>query len=948
MAEATLTQPDTATGPVSEVLLAELKELVRQRALVVWLDPAATYSAFVDGLGGDFAPVARFRGSFARLLRDAAPYAREVSPTPLLVHLAGLDEATVVRTPALELAAAGYRWQRDLPGLVTAAADGRVPPADIARFAASVLTLDEADAWLSERLAEAEGGLSAALRAMSLAEIVDQLLGKDRLAARVPHPSDLRDIWNHLHRVAGLPERWWLPLTPPDGRFSANDVAYALASWALCVEYIHDPVPRLERAEALVGVRDLPESVVAACRKLAHALRQREDDFYARTADETETRIAKERGVDPLTLGYVDTFRFEENALLRGALAALDPASDAPSAWEPVLRWAEGRAERSFWLRKDETRKMAWRLVLDAARLAQAIATAGPRLPRTLDLAGGVAWYASKGARVDQLHRVLEQDCAVLLRSELPEFEALVVAVDGVRAAWWAWAQDIAEDWSAICKREGFLPDAPLQQRTLFDEVVMGASASGRDDGVTAYFMVDALRYEMAEALRPTFDGAGTTASLSARLAELPTITDVGMNALAPVLVAGKLQPVLIDGAFKGFQVGEYRVKDPATRKRAIQARVGGATCPWMSLDEVTGRDPVSLRKAIAQARVVVVHSQEIDIAGESGIGLTTFEPILRRLREAWLRLREAGVRRFVITADHGFLLLRGASALPHGTRTDPSRRHVVSPVVADHVGEVRVPLASLGYVGTTDQLMMPASLQVFRTMQSGQTFAHGGNSLQERVIPVLVVTSKSPRGADGVRYEVRVSEKGGVAGMHRLQVTVVPQGELLFTGRREVDVVLRPRDADGVVMDVWLGNEQAEGQLRVVVGEPTELFFRLRGGVAARVGIEVACAGDVDAAPVMAGFFRVEAAKVEAPAPAGRGLREWLASIENPDHRQVLAHISAHGSITEAEVATMVGGTSKARRFGSALDDLVPPTAPMQVRVDSVDGVKRYVREDG
>jgi hypothetical protein len=929
-------------GPVSEVLLGELKEQVRQHGVVVWLDPASTYSGFADAHRTDPARVVRYRGSFARLLREAAPYAREATPTPLVIHLAGMDEAALLDTPALEIGAAGKLWQRDLKDLVIASAAGRVSAEDLRRFVAEVATLEEADAWLADRLVDLGGGLAAILKETGLPEIIDQLLDSRGLAARVAYPSDVREIWSHLHKRVGLPSSWWEELTQPDERLSARDVADALASWALCVEYIHDPAPRTPRAKILEGVDLLPSAVVNNCRKLASALRDRKDDFYQRTADETEVRIPEERKVDAHALGHIDTFRFEEDAVLRAALGALDPeqGTDDP---EPVLQWAEGRAERSYWLRLDDSRRMAWRLVLDAGRVMQAILLAGVRLDRAFDLAGAVRWYTERGSRVDLYHRILEQDTALLLKSELPEYDALAAAIEHVRASWAAWAENIAEDFNAICSREGFLPEKALQQRTLFDDVVM----AGLDDGVTAYFMVDAFRYEMAEALRSTFDGAGTTVQLTARLAELPSVTEVGMNALAPVMVSGKLHAVIADGGFGGFQVGEYRVKDPGTRKRAIHARAGGATCPWLSLKDAAESDPKKLRKTLAQAKIVVVHSTEIDTAGESGVGLPAFEVALRQLREAWLRLRDAGVRRFVITADHGFLLLRSPQALEHGLRNIPSRRHAVSAFPAMHRGEVQVPLSSLQYEGATHHLMMPSGLHVFRTFQSGQEFVHGGNSLQERVIPVLVVTSKTARGEDLVSYELQHEPMADAAGFHRVRVTVVARGEL-FTGGREVDVVLRAREAEGVAVEVWVGNERAEGQLRVKVGVATELYFRLRGGAVPRVAVEVGCAGGVQATPVMAGFYSVIEQAASKGVASSTGVHAWLDAIADADHRQVLAHVVAHGSITEAEVATLIGSASKARRFGAALDALLPETAPIRVRVDTVAGVKRYVREEG
>jgi hypothetical protein len=64
----------------------------------------------------------------------------------------------------------------------------------------------------------------------------------------------------------------------------------------------------------------------------------------------------------------------------------------------------------------------------------------------------------------------------------------------------------------------------------------------------------------------------------------------------------------------------------------------------------------------------------------------------MQKLRAAWRLLRDAGVRRFVFTADHGFLLLDETTRAPqtHGRKSDPKPRYVWSTVAEDHAGEVR------------------------------------------------------------------------------------------------------------------------------------------------------------------------------------------------------------------------------------------------------------------
>jgi hypothetical protein len=237
------------------------------------------------------------------------------------------------------------------------------------------------------------------------------------------------------------------------------------------------------------------------------------------------------------------------------------------------------------------------------ATLGQAIAAAGPALAAD-SLEAAVQRYVHSGASVDQAHRMLEQRWHGVSGALLPGREALRARVVGTREQWHAWADAWARDFSALCKARGFVPAPALQQRTLFEEVVRPLTAGV---GTTVVFLVDALRYEMAEALRRELgDPGATTIELRARLAELPSITAVGMNALAPVSERGKLRPAMRDGAIVGMQRGEYRVDNPDSRKRAMHERVATTKCPSMSLDEVARRRrraQTSTRRGQAGAR---------------------------------------------------------------------------------------------------------------------------------------------------------------------------------------------------------------------------------------------------------------------------------------------------------------------------------------------------------
>ncbi|MCA9638649.1 MAG: BREX-6 system phosphatase PglZ, partial [Myxococcales bacterium] len=420
-----------------------------------------------------------------------------------------------------------------------------------------------------------------------------------------------------------------------------------------------------------------------------------------------------------------------------------------------------------------------------------------------------------------------------------------------LRGRWHAWADAWARDFSELCRAQGFVPAPALRQRTLFEEVVVPLATSG-GGGSTVVFLVDALRYEMAEALREALsDASGVALDLRARLAELPSITAVGMNALAPLADRGRLRPVIRDGKIEGLAHGEFQVLAPEQRRRAMQDRVGGTKCPLYTLAEVQSRDVESLRHGIAGAKLVVVHVDAIDSAGEKGNGLMVFEQVLQSLRAAWNLLREAGARRFVFTADHGFLLLDDTVrvAQSHGRKIDPWRRHALSPFAEDNRDEVRVPLAQLEYEDPQGlHLMMPEGTAVFDVGRRSLSFVHGGGSLQERVIPVLTVVQRGAGGGGGDTLTYALSAKGGqafdewhcVSGQIEM---VAEQHALNFGGKKEIELALRALGEP----DVQIELRQARGGASVrnsaifaQVGEGFELFFKLVGPQESRVQLEL------------------------------------------------------------------------------------------------------------
>lgn len=941
---------------------------MRKHGIVVWLDLDGHYTAMVDRLvearasGSLPYEVKPFRGSHLDLMMSLEGLVGGAEKTPMVVHLPGFNADTVRQTPVLELYLAGVRYRKNLDTLINEAAGGRVRPEQIAAFQAKGgLSLEGADAWLSAAIADGDSGIGAQLRAMHPSAILVDLLSGGFIAEQVAQGNS-DAVWERLRVATGLSAEW-VDHTLPSTQIRPSDAAFAAAGWCLCVEYVDD-LRRPPMAEILGGMSALPRPVIDTCRAVAAHLRERHRVFYKRTADETEAMLVDE--VDAAKaedLGRVDTFRFEEDTVLEAALACLDTRD-----WDTAAEWASLRIGSkstlgSYWLRDDPTRQSAWQLIADATALGQAIDRAGEHLTAKGSLDAAIDLYAERGAAVDQAHRHLEQRRLALLYPQLPEFETLRARLDEMRTLWRAWADSWARDFNNLCLSHGFVPEPGRQQRTLFDEVVRPMT---QEAGTTALFVVDAFRYEMGDELHRQLAGeSSTTVHLKGRLAELPSVTEVGMNVLAPVSTRGKLAPSLSDangGRIQGFSTGEFWVSDPESRKRAMHGRVGGASCPWLTLEEVVSRDSTSLKRAVAQARLLVVHSVEIDNAGEKGVGPAVFDHVMQKLRAAWRLLRDAGVRRFVFTSDHGFLLLdeTAGSAVTHGRKIDPKRRHVFSAHGADHYGEVRVALADLGYEGVEGHLMFPESTAVFDTGRRSMSFVHGGNSLQERVIPVLTVVHRSAAGGSTVRYTVSASMLDGVAGMHCIsgRVELADQHAFDFGGPKEVEVSLRVPEAEDVRVELC----QVRGNARIVdgfvlatVAESFELFFRLSGPATSRVQVELYHSSQrfevtpcvPDARFAVAATRSPSTPPTAAPSPTVEmtSAAAWLLDLPEGGVRHVFAHLAIHGAVTEAEASAMLGGPRALRRFAVRFEEFAQK-APFSVFIDVVAGSKRYVRE--
>jgi hypothetical protein len=257
------------------------------------------------------------------------------------------------------------------------------------------------------------------------------------------------------------------------------------------------------------------------------------------------------------------------------------------------------------------------------------------------------AWveaYTAKDGyyRLDQAQRRLEAWVANL--DEEPEERPLGV----VRRAYEDACAAMAEGFSrALAKAEWSIPEV-LHQTRIHTEIL-----SSRPRPV-AYFLVDAMRFDMGVELAERLPKAAEVSTRPA-VAALPTITPIGMAALLPG-ASGSFSAVEQGGRL-GARIDDAFLPDLASRKKLFAARTPGLVD--LALDELLSLSPSKLKNKLGAEQVIVVRSQEIDHAGETGFTFQArqvMDTVIDNLARAVRKLATAGVEHAVITADHGHL----------------------------------------------------------------------------------------------------------------------------------------------------------------------------------------------------------------------------------------------------------------------------------------------------
>lgn len=848
--------------PLHDYVVKQLADKLKDRRVVVWYDERGEFRPFVDevrggprtaaepvavGVAGIKASLAEYAGSLFELRAVVEPLVSGDKPDVLVVYIPGLAhdaKASVL----MELERAGRTWKPELKQL------GK-------NVLLQKYTLGVVDELLPfdrkvsyDDLARAAAGNSGAEPPSILKSIFHDAGGNDGLLtawlvsdARDPEivsKEATRELTKLVKARLGLD----LVADSPLAKLRAITLRYVLAG-----EFRLDL--SCDAPASLDSVGKPPtKDEESAVREIARRLRTVHADAYAPLADRVEEELGlKNAKLPPGALGSIDTFRFEERALLRHAGDLISNGK-----FREALALVADR-EQSFWLDRDVSRKAQWEATRRMAELGNVAMEVRKAVNRTTgDAATWLDAYVSKDGwfRLDQAQRRLEAWVANL--DEEPEERPLGV----VRRAHEDTCHAMAEGFTKELVKAGWTVPGALHQTRVWSEVV------AEKPKPVAYFLVDAMRFEMGVELAERLPKTSEV-SVRAAVGALPSITPIGMAALQPGASASF--SVVEQGDKLGARIDDSFLPDLAARKKHAAARVPKLVD--LALDELLSLQPSKLAKKLDGAQVVFVRSQEIDHAGETGFTFQArqvMDTVIDNLARAIRKLAAAGIEHAVVTADHGHLFFAQdrddsmKTNAPGGNTTDLHRRCWIGRGGATPAGCVRVSAAELGYASDLD-LIFPIATGVFKA-GGGLAFHHGGPSLQELIIPVLTVRTKrteptakttGPITATGLPqtvtnriFTVTFTYAEGQLAIGTSSVQVRPllmsEGRQVGTVGMVVDsqfdrtagtVVFRPNDP---VTIAFLLSDESVGALRVVVQDPASdaELYRSAKDIPVRLGV--------------------------------------------------------------------------------------------------------------
>ena len=396
---------------------------------------------------------------------------------------------------------------------------------------------------------------------------------------------------------------------------------------------------------------------------------------------------------------------------------------------------------KSFWGRlASSSSKVRWSLLEDMAFISSLLHQNSGVEQRWNSPNDAVIWFTSFGWQVDQAGETLFKE-----NLEMPT-ELRGVGLK-LRKAYLRHLDRINRAFSDLIANCG-MDSLPLP----FAGKILGDYLKDAKEPI-AILVLDAFRYDLGCRLSEMLNKGEPVqrSEVKTVISPIPSVTFLGMPFALPGL-SDKLHVEMVKAIWKvsadGFE-GDLTLA--SERRRWLKSALSIKEKGLMSVTELLDSNPEAI-KPKSLGKVVFAFGDEFDVTGHDGLlKISGSDDYLERYAQAVRRLRSGGYSTVVIVTDHGFFHWAPdkdeVEPKPEGDVTWTSRRAICG-------RDLRHPSALKLKATSSDlECMVPRSINAFRAY-GGLGFFHGGTTLQELIIPVVV--AKWPKKAQKIKVVLK------------------------------------------------------------------------------------------------------------------------------------------------------------------------------------------------
>lgn len=340
--------------------------------------------------------------------------------------------------------------------------------------------------------------------------------------------------------------------------------------------------------------------------------------------------------------------------------------------------------------------------------------------------------YLSSYYKFDQYYR---EFISVYDKVESEEFDRLFEKIEGEYTNWYL--EELSNKWSSE------LNNTAYDDLVIFKQWDFYRNKVAKSNDKVAVIISDALRYEVGDELNKKLSNSfKAKTTLYPALSALPSYTALGMASLLPY---NKLNYVGGD-----VQIDGISTQGSENRERILNEFTDGKV--YVYKDFVNPKNYNTILSEIKGKKVVYIYHNAIDAIGDN---ISTESKVFGAVEDAFVeiqsivqRLQNMSISNVFVTADHGFIYKRN-DILEMDKTPQEIKQSVVSKrrfILTDSNNEFEMSRkTSLNYLmpNTNLNVITPYGLNIYKKQGESCKYVHGGDSLQEVVVPIIEIDNK-------------------------------------------------------------------------------------------------------------------------------------------------------------------------------------------------------------